>query len=148
LENWIELSQRLLATDKSLHLVATGSARPREQERLAELAKAVNQSRLICLTDASIAKLSAILQRCRLQIGADSGVIHLAMALDVSTIGLFRDYSGLKEWLPVGEKHQHFVARCHCMEENRTDCLIFGKAACLGSISAQQVAEAALNHGR
>lgn len=144
LENWIALTNELLATDVSLRVAASGSAAPREQARLAKLAKAVNHPRLVCLTGPSIARLAAVLQRSRLQIGADSGVLHLAMALGVPTLGVFRDYAGLKEWLPVGDKHRHFVAKCRCIDENRTECLTNGKAACLASISASQVGEMAL----
>jgi heptosyltransferase I len=148
LENWIELSRTLLATDGSLHLVATASANPREQERLAALARGVDHKRLICLAGSSIARLAAILQRSRLQIGADSGVLHLAMALGVPTLTVFRDYVGLKEWMPVGEQHRQFVAGCRCIKEDRTDCLTTGKASCLASISAGQIAEEALRQWR
>jgi ADP-heptose:LPS heptosyltransferase len=92
--------------------------------------------------------LAAVLQRSRLQIGADSGVLHLAMALDVPTLTMFRDYVGIKEWMPVGEQHRHFVAQCRCLKENQTDCLAAGKASCLASISVGKVAEEALRQLR
>src|SRR5580704_4379221 len=41
-ENWIELAKSLLAADGELSLAATGSSNPREQERLATLAKGVD----------------------------------------------------------------------------------------------------------
>jgi len=148
LENWIALAKALLAADGSLHLAATGSALPREQARLAALAKAVGHPRLVCLPGANIARLAAILQRSRLHIGADSGVLHLAMALGVPTLAVFRDYAGLKEWLPPGPQHRHLVAPCRCQEENRTDCLTDGKSSCLASISASRVAEEALRPWR
>ena len=148
LENWIALAKALLAADGALHLAATGSALPRERARLAALAQAVDDSRLVCLAGPSIARLAAVLQRSRVQIGGDSGVLHLAMALSVPTLTVFRDHAGMKEWLPVGEQHRHFVAECRCLEENRTDCLTAGKAACLASISAGQVAEEALRRWR
>jgi heptosyltransferase I len=148
LEHWIELAKALLAADGQLHLAATASANPREQQRLAALAKGVGDKRLMCLADSSIACLAAVLQRSRLQIGADSGVLQLAMALGVPTLGLFRDHVGLKEWMPVGEQHRHFVAQCRCLKENRTDCLVAGKASCLASISVEQVAAEALRQLR
>jgi heptosyltransferase I len=148
LENWIALAKSLLAADGSLHLVATGSANPREQSRLAALAQAVNDARLLCLPSLSIARLAAVLQRSRLQIGGDSGVLHLAMALGVPTFTVFRDHAGLKEWIPVGDKHRHLVAECRCLKENRTDCLTAGKSACLATISAERVAEEVLRQLR
>jgi len=148
LENWIELAKALLAADGDLHLAATASAKPREQERLAALAQGVDNARLLCVEGPSIARLAALLQRSRLQIGADSGVLHLAMALGVPTLTVFRRYDGLTEWMPVGEQHRHFVAECRCLNENRADCVQAGKAACLASISAGQVATEALRQLR
>ncbi len=148
LEHWIELAKALLAADGKLHLAATASANPREQERLAALAKGVEDKRLVCLAGPSLARLAAVLQCSRLQIGGDSGVLHLAMALGVPTLGVFRDHAGMKEWMPVGEPHRHFVVECRCLTENRTDCLAAGKASCLASISVAQVAEEALRQLR
>jgi len=70
------------------------------------------------------------------------------MALGVPTLGVFRDHAGMKEWMPVGEPHRHFVVECRCLTENRTDCLAAGKASCLASISVAQVAEEALRQLR
>jgi heptosyltransferase-1 len=144
LENWIALAKSLLAADGPLHLAATSSLQSREQARLAALARAVDNPRLVCLTGPSMAQLAAVLQRSRLQIGGDSGVLHLAMALGVPTLAVLRDHAGLKEWLPTGERHRHFVTACRCINENLTVCLATGKAACLSSISAEQVAKEAL----
>jgi ADP-heptose:LPS heptosyltransferase len=140
LEHWIELAKTLLSGDGKLHLVATASANPREQERLAALAQGVDDKRLICLPNSSIARLAAVLQRSRLQIGADSGVLHLAMALGVPTLTVVREHVGLKEWMPIGEQHRQLVTQCRCLNENRTDCLSAGNAFCLASISVGQVA--------
>jgi len=148
LEHWIALAKELLAADGQLRLAATASANPREQERLAALARAVDDKRLVCLADANLARLAAVLQRSHLHIGGDSGVLHLAMALGVPTLGVFRDHVGLKEWMPIGEQHGHFVAQCRCLKDNRTDCLEAGKASCLAAIEVRQVAEEARRRRR
>src|SRR5580658_4530209 len=98
LENWIELARALLAADGALHLAASASAHPREQARLAELVKAVDNKRLTGLAGPSLFRLAALLQRSRLQIGADSGVLQLAMALGVPTLSVLRNHAGMKEW--------------------------------------------------
>jgi ADP-heptose:LPS heptosyltransferase len=148
LEHWIQLAKALLGADATLHLAATAGPNPREQDRLAFLATGVDSKRLICVAGPSIARLAAILQRCRLHVGADSGAVHLAMALGVPTLTIFRDHAGLKEWTPVGERHRQFAAPCRCIRENRTDCLTSGRASCLASISPTQVAEEALRQLR
>ena len=123
--------------------MATAGSNPREQDRLRELAGAANGARLQCFEGLSIARLAALLQRCRLQIGADSGVLHLAMALGVPTLTVFRQYSGLTEWMPRGNEHRQLITNCRCLDENGTDCLRAGRAACLASITPGQVCEAA-----
>jgi len=148
LENWIGLAKTLLAADDGLQLAATCGANPREREKLAALGRGVDNKRLLCLAAPSIARLAALLTQCRLHIGGDSGALHLAMAAGAPTLALFRDHAGLKEWMPVGEAHRRFVVECRCLRENRTDCLTAGKASCLASITAGQVAEEALRQWR
>jgi ADP-heptose:LPS heptosyltransferase len=148
LDHWIELAIRLLSAEPAIQLAATASAKPREQERLKALAKAVDDPRLRCVEGPEIAQLAAILQRCRLHIGADSGALHLAMALGVPTLTVFRQYGGLQEWVPVGGQHRNFVAPCRCIAENRTDCIMARKSSCLADISAGRMAEQALQQLR
>jgi ADP-heptose:LPS heptosyltransferase len=143
LENWIDMVRMLAQKEPGLPIVATAGANPREQGRLKELAGAADGARLQCLEDLSIARLAAVLQRCRLHVGADSGALHLALALGLPTLSVFRRYNGLAEWLPPGEQHRCLIARCRCIEENQADCLAMGRAACLASISPGQVYELA-----
>ncbi len=143
LENWVGLAQMLAQKKPALRIVATAGSNRREQDRLKELARAADGARLQCFEGLSIARLAALLQRCRLQIGADSGVLHLALALGVPTVAVFRRYDGLSEWMPPGSGHRHLIAACRCIDENRTDCLRAGRAACLAAITPAQVCEQA-----
>jgi ADP-heptose:LPS heptosyltransferase len=143
LDNWAELAGQLLAGDPAVQLVATAAATPRETARLEQLAAAVPDARLLCLQGVSIGQLAAVLQRCRLHLGGDSGVLHLAMALGIPTFTLFRKYPGLKEWLPpAGLQHKHLAAGCHCIDSGRNDCLSSGRAECLAGISVVEAFEA------
>jgi heptosyltransferase I len=143
LENWIGLAGIMAREDPSLRMVATAGSNPREQDLLKELARAAGGARLQCFEGLSIARLAALLQRCRLHIGADSGVLHLAAALGVPTLTVFRQYSALAEWMPGGKEHRHLIADCRCIDENRDDCLRAGRAACLASITPARVWEQA-----
>jgi ADP-heptose:LPS heptosyltransferase len=143
LENWIGLAKMLLARDPSLQLTATASSKPREQQRLQALAAAVNNPRVLYFDGLSIARLAALLRRCRLHIGADSGVGHLAMSVGVPTLTIFRQYVGLREWMPEGENHRYLIADCPCVIEHKTDCLRAERAACLASITSGEVYEKA-----
>jgi len=144
LDHWVELAKMFLAGDPEVQLIATAAANKRETERLDRLANAVPDARLLCLPGLEIGQLAALLQRCRLHIGGDSGVLHLAVALGVSTFSIFRKYPGLKEWLPPATlQHKYLAAGCSCIDTGRDNCSASGGAACLASLSPNEVFEAA-----
>jgi heptosyltransferase-1 len=141
---WGDLAKRLLAGGVPV-LVATGSPNPRERARLADLARTVNDDRLRVIAEAlPIARLTALVARCSLHVGTDSGVTHIAFALDRPTVSIFREYAGLDEWRPRGERHRSLTAPCGCVDRPRMkpECAAAGTALCLAGIGVQPVAEA------
>ncbi len=139
LRHWIALAKMLLAKLPDASLIATASSKAREQQRLNEASRAVNDTRLQCFTGLSLGQLAAALRRCQAHIGADSGVLHMAVALGAPTVSVFKDYDGLNEWRPVGARHRAVVARCACEESANPPCLSAAEAECLGKISPEQV---------
>ena len=126
----------------SLKVVATASLSEREQERLRQLFAAVNDPRLVRLPERlSIAQLAGVLKRCRLHIGPDSGVIHLAMALGVPTISFFRAQGAYRAWLPPGSAHHVMSEPCNCADQYEAPCERLGRAECLARIEPKSVAE-------
>jgi ADP-heptose:LPS heptosyltransferase len=71
--------------------------------------------------------------------GFMSGVLHLAMALGVPTLALFRDYAGTLEWLPRGQAHKHLLAPCPCANAKNPPCAKENKALCLTRITPERV---------
>ncbi|MFO1515059.1 MAG: glycosyltransferase family 9 protein [Verrucomicrobiota bacterium] len=138
-ENWIGLAKRLLALDPQLRLVATASPQQREQERLQFLAQQVGSERLTSLSGLSIAELAAVLQRCRLHVGADSGVLHLAVAVGLPTVSLFRDYHDASSWTPIGPAHRVFRAPCVCVNQREQPCASAQRADCLARLEVGQI---------
>jgi len=139
LENWIALGKMLTQKTPAVQLVATASSNPREQDRLRQLAKALDGAPLQCFEGLSIARLAALLQRCRLQIGADSGVLHLALAMGLPTVAVFRQYDGLTEWMPQGKQHRALIAPCQCADFIKEACLSSGVSPCLSTITPAEV---------
>ena len=144
LDHWAQLSN-LLLRDPDLHLLATGSQRSREQERLARLSQAVNHPRLrVIREEITIPQLTAMLSRCRAHVGGDSGVLHLAMAQGIPTVSIFRQYAGLPEWLPLGPAHRHLSAPCGCVNQKDQPCKALDHAQCLAQINPGDVAQAVM----
>lgn len=144
LEHSIALVKGLLAKNPALTVVVTGSSRPREQDRLKQIAAEAGEgnARVRVLTDLSLGQLAGVLTRCRLHVGPDSGVIHLAFALGIPTFSIFRDYAGLKEWLPRGENHLHRIAACRCAGLKEPPCRNAPHARCLADIKPEDVLQA------
>jgi ADP-heptose:LPS heptosyltransferase len=142
LENWIALGKRLME-QPNLKIVASGSEAPREPSRLNGFAAALG-ARVQVHCGLPIARLAALLSRCSLHIGADSGVLHLAMALGLPTISLFRNYPSLRGWLPQGRQHRSFTVNCSCIDQKNARCLKQATAACLKEIQPEAVAKAVL----
>lgn len=140
LEHWVDLGRRLLREHPAVTLVATSASSERERTRIKALAEVMNSARLaVHPGDLTLPQLAALLTRCRLHVGADSGGLHLAWALGVPTISLFREYEGLGEWLPRGERHRHIVVPCRCVNRKVMPCLEGNRAVCLAGILPEAV---------
>jgi ADP-heptose:LPS heptosyltransferase len=140
----IEFNVQFLNTFWAIHpylqVVASASPKPRERERLQKLTELVNDSRLIPLTQTlSIAELAAVLARCRLHVGPDSGAMHLAIALNVPTLSFFREQGDFKSWLPRGPDHRALTVPCKCIDHQNAPCERLGFAECLAQISPKKV---------
>jgi heptosyltransferase-3 len=141
LRHWIGLVRILSRAYPRQTWIATCGPTDREQQRLRRFGAALNDERLLIMPKAmAIAQLAALLKRCRLHIGGDSGITHLAMALNIPTFSLFREYAGTREWLPPEKPHRHLTVACACAEQRFPDCLRRSEAACLATIPPQAVA--------
>jgi len=92
---------------------------------------------------ASLAETAAVLQRSRLLVSGDSGVLHLAVGLDVPTVSLFGPGIAAK-WAPRGDKHIVLNKQLHCSPCTRfgytPPCPIGGR--CIQQITVDEVAQA------
>jgi ADP-heptose:LPS heptosyltransferase len=139
LENWVSLARTVLREDPTLTLLATGTSKAREQQRLQQFAAALPGPRVRIFGDLSLAQLAALLERCELHAGPDSGALHLASVLGVPTVSIFRDYAGLGEWLPRGDQHRALVAPCVCVNQKIQPCQRRERPDCLATIKVEQV---------
>jgi len=138
--NNLKLVRHLLAQGFDRKLIVTAAPNPREQARLEQLRREITDARLLLVNERlTVTRLAAMLERCALHAGPDSGVIHLASALNVSTVAIFRRYRDMADFLPVGPRHVYFDAPCPCMESKNPACAAAGEAACLGGIAPELV---------
>src|SRR5258706_9969500 len=99
-EHWASLAKQIWRVRPGTPLVATASGKPRELARLKAFKAALEGGQLQTFEELSIPQLTALLERCALHVGPDSGVLHVAMACGVPTVSLFPESSGMWSWLP------------------------------------------------
>ena len=137
--HWAELARILHS--RGGFIVATGSSAEREVDRLRQFEKLVPAGAAhIFAGGLSIPQLAAVIQRCRLHVGADSGAIHLAMALGLPTAGIYRDYPGRAEWTPAASPHAQLSRPCHCDRAIQAGCRAAGASLCLQQITPAEAA--------
>jgi ADP-heptose:LPS heptosyltransferase len=129
------LAKRLV--ERGINIVILGSdLDTRDSHTIKELCpEAVNLTTMTTLKQSA-----AILKNCRLLIGADSALMHLAYGLGTKTISLFG--SGIeKKWAPKGKGHYIINKHLKC-----SPCTTFGytpdcphKVKCLDSITIAEV---------
>lgn len=105
LSRYIDLAKRLLAPGSrfaTARLVLIGSGS--ERARATPFFDAIDPTRLIDLFGQDdLLDVQAVLERCLLFVGNDSGVMHMAAAAKIPTVGLF---GPTRDWLyaPMGPK--------------------------------------------
>jgi len=118
-EAWAEVAAAL-ARHCGAKIVVTGST---EERSMAEQIAARMQTRpLLAAGETTLGQLAALLRRCRLAIGTDSGPLHLAVAVGTPTVHLFGP-ADARLFGPWGDPARHRVvtSRLECVPCHRLD---------------------------
>lgn len=141
LEHHAALFRAVWSALPEARFLASSADQPRQSERLRALAALVNDPRLELLPPGlTIPQLAAVLGRCRLHLGPDSGVLHLAMALQVPTISFFREQGAFRSFMPQGPLHRVITVPCHCTDGRDAPCEPLGRSECFATIDPARVA--------
>lgn len=87
LENWAELGRQLAGKEIQAHLLLVGGEA--DQPQVDALQRAWRGAPVAVARDLSLPHLAAVLERCSLFLGHDSGISHLAAAVRVPCLLLF-----------------------------------------------------------
>jgi ADP-heptose:LPS heptosyltransferase len=141
LEHHVDMFHSLWKRHPKLIVLASAGSREREIQRLRELVSRVADSRLQLLPQGmSIPQLAAVLKRCRVHVGPDSGVLHLAVALGVPTVSFFREQGAYRSFMPVGPAHRVISMPCTCIDNQKAPCEELGRSECFARIEPERVA--------
>lgn len=100
-ENWAELAGRLLAAESRPMLVLVGGEADRDQ--ITALSSALDSRSLIQAQDLPLPVLAAVFEQCRLFLGHDSGISHLAAAVETPCVLLFGP-TDPSVWAPANDR--------------------------------------------
>jgi lipopolysaccharide export system permease protein len=90
MENFIALGKRLTAADGPMPQARIlAAAAPHEAEQLQPLLQAFPSGQIIPVITPDLLTVAAALSKAKLFIGNDSGLMHLAAAMAIPTLGLF-----------------------------------------------------------
>lgn len=142
-EQWAAIAGKLIS-ERGAQVLLTGG--PAERGLVDAVQRSLGQPVLDAAGQTSLGQLAALLARCRLVLGSDSGPLHLAVAVGAPTMHLYGPVDAAK-FGPWGAAERHVVVRTDwpCAPCNRLDWdpAQLPAHGCIRSIAEQQVWRAA-----
>ena len=110
----------VLAQRHGVRVILTGSER--ERPLVQAIADGMREAPIVAAGDLALGQLAAVMERCSLVLGVDSGPLHLAVAMGTPTVHLYGpvDHRAFGPW---GDPARHLVllADLDCIPCNRLD---------------------------
>ena len=126
-------------SSKGLHAVAVGTER--ERATLDELA-AISNAPVVTLDHLSLPEITALASRSRIFIGNDSGIAHIAAAVDTPSVVIFGS-SNRDHWHPWTDAPWEIVFEpFQCQPCAGYECKEFGEPRCILSVPTKGVFQA------
>jgi ADP-heptose:LPS heptosyltransferase len=116
------------------------TAAPHESQVLEEVRKEARE-RHGYWSDFALSDLFALIERCRVFIGNDSGPTHAAAALKKPIVVVWGS-SNFRVWHPWGTRFEAVCSELPCMPCPGYTCEAFGEPRCILDITVQRVADA------
>lgn len=141
-ERWRPLLARLSTRYPDCGLVLDGAAS--ERERCELLAYEWDRRYINLCGELSVRASAAVLARCAVFIGHNSGPMHLAAAVGTPCVAIFAANYRPGEWFPLGQGHRVLYRRMEC-EGCRLDVCVEKQKACIRSITVDEVEQAVVD---
>jgi heptosyltransferase-3 len=139
IQNWIELSSRLSSRLRGWSAVFLGSQDEAEDSEFCSSLWGKVGLNLCGKTSPRVS--AAVLAKCKLFIGHDSGPMHLAACVGTPCVAVFSARNLPRQWFPRGNKNVILYNKTECAGCGLEVCTI-EKKKCLISISVKQVEDA------
>jgi heptosyltransferase-3 len=142
LSNWKELVSRLGGALQGWRLAVIGSAD--ESQRADECASEWRGPRVNLCGRLSPRESAAVLEKCAVFVGHDSGPMHLASAVGTSCVAIFSARNLPGQWFPARPGHTVIYHKTDCFGCGLETC-ITEKKRCIASITVDEVFDAVMS---
>jgi lipopolysaccharide heptosyltransferase II len=147
LERYRQLLERLLIEQPEAQIILFGA--PNEAEMIQELAAGLGANISVAAGKTTIKQVAALIERCDLLICNDSGLMHVAVAVDTPVVAIYGP-TDLNRTAPLGERHtviRHAMPCSPCFKlEGDEQVHLCQHHDCLMTISAGEVFYQVENH--
>jgi ADP-heptose:LPS heptosyltransferase len=137
-ERFVEIARRLVDSDR-FELIILGG--PAERKLAGRLVNALDGRAIHAAGCFSVMQSAALLSRCSLLVGLDTGTTHLAAAVGVRCVVMQSAASFPGQWDPLGNGHCVIRVESACEGCLLQECLVAGHP-CMQSISVDRVWQA------
>ena len=111
---------------------------PADEEMVREYFSLIRLDTITPLTNLSLNELAAVLRKCDLYVGNDSGVTHLAAAVGIPVVALFGP-TDPRVWGPRGDKVLTVYKGLECSPCSREKMRGCKNQRCMEEISVEEV---------
>ena len=132
-ENYTHVVSRLVR-DHNIFPVVFGGEEDRQtgDRMIGQWGRGANAAGILTVREAA-----ALLRKCELYLGNDTGTMHLASAVGIPCVAVFAAVDWIGRWDPFGEKNRLFRARFYCEGCDLGSCV--HQNHCLGLIKTDEV---------
>jgi len=139
IEKFKELCIRLLNYNDKIHILLLGG---KEDFKNGELLTCCSEKRILNFAGkTTIIESAAVVEKCFLFIGNDSGTMHLAASMGVPCVGIFSARDNPGKWEPCGEQNIILRKEVECAGCLLKKCLD-NEMRCIKMITVDEVFEA------
>ena len=136
-ENFARVVEYL--ADKKIRAIAVAS---RNETRFLTELRAATGSEVVTFDDLSLPEITALASKAKLFVGNDSGIAHMAAAVDTPSVVIFGS-SNRAHWYPWTDAPNEIVFETfHCQPCPGFECKEFGDAPCIRNVKVDAVTTA------
>jgi heptosyltransferase II len=140
LERYRQLLERLLAEQPEARIILFGA--PNEAEMIEELANGLGANISIAAGKTTVKQVAALIERCDLLVCNDSGLMHVAVAVDTPVVAIYGP-TDFNRTAPIGSQHtviRHDLPCSPCFKlEGDEQVHLCKHHDCLMTINADEV---------